>query len=259
MWETEYLLGEPSIGNRAFDTDAVEKTFSLPMAPIESKEKERYEEYVFEKPVSDGVYVCAADWAKEQDWTVISVIRLDRSPHQLVYWLRVNRRPYPMMIRWFNEAIDKYNAAAIHDATGLGNVVNDYIDVRARKFIMTGEKRANMLTEFVGAVERGYFQFPRISTAYHSVKYTRTGDLYSSGKDFHLPDEVCSLALAWHVGKKFSGYGGVVPEISKDGSQTRYEKHFSLTPEENDNPVSPKFADVYVKSTNPDDGISLLA
>ena len=178
MWRVEYELGEPSIGNRAFDTEAIEKTFNLPVEPISEVKKERYEEYVFEKPVSDGVYVVAADWAKEQDYTVISVVRVDRQPHTLVHYRRVNRRPYPMMISWFNEVIDMYNAEAIHDATGLGNVVNDYIDVRARKFIMTGEKRSNMLTEYVGAVERGYFELPRIPSLYTAHKYcVRKGSL----------------------------------------------------------------------------------
>lgn len=178
MWRVEYELGEPSIGNRAFDTQAVEDTFSLPLEPLSRSEKDRFEEYTFEKPVGDGVYVVAADWAKEQDFTVISVVRVDVQPHTLVYYMRVNRRPYPMMIGWFNDAIERYNAEAIHDATGLGNVVNDYIDVRARKFIMTGEKRANMLTEYVGAVERGYFELPRIPSLYTAHKYcVRKGSL----------------------------------------------------------------------------------
>ncbi len=260
MWRVEYELGEPSIGNRAFDTEAVEKTFSLPVAPITEVKKERYEEYVFEEPVNDGVYVVAADWAKEQDFTVISVIRVDRQPHTLVHYRRVNRRPYPMMISWFNEVIDQYNAEAIHDATGLGNVVNDYIDVRARKFIMTGEKRSNMLTEYVGAVERGYFTLPRIPTLYSAHKYCRTGDLYSGAtKDYHLPDEVCSMALAWHAAKRHSGYGEAITVTRGRESPGRYEKNFEMPKTDEGNSIySAPMYEVEVKTKGDDDGISLL-
>jgi len=232
MWNTEYLLNEPSIGNRAFDTAAVEEAFSLPLEPLEQQHKENLEEYTFEQPQKSGIYVVAADWAKEKDKTVICVVRLDTMPHSLVYYMRVNRRPYPMMIKWFNDAIEKYHAEAIHDATGLGNVVNDYIDTRARKFIMTGEKRSNMLTEFVGAIERGYFRFPDITSAHLEMKYCRTGDLYSGAtKDYHLPDTVCTFALAWNIGKQYSGYGEPITVTGLKNQPGRIESMFSFPQE----------------------------
>ena len=257
MWRVEYELGEPSIGNRAFDTEAIESTFSLPNDPIESEYKENLEELIFEQPVKHGVYVVSADWAKEQDKTVICVTRLDEEPHKLVYYLRVNRRPYPMMIGWFNDAIEKYQAEAIHDATGLGNVVNDYIDTRARKFIMSGQKRYDMLSEYVGAIERGYFQMPRIPSLYSSHKYCRTGDLYSGAtKDYHLPDEVCSLALAWHAGKTYSGMGDPIT-VRKDGSLTRREAQFSMQREKPHDPTVSQF-EVFNKTEADKDAISLI-
>jgi len=257
MWRTEYELGEPSIGNRAIDTDSVERMFSLPMEPLKSKVQTRFEEYTFEEPVGDGNYIVAADWAKEKDFTVITVMRVDVHPHTLVYYMRVNRRPYPMMIKWFNDAIENYNAEAIHDATGLGNVVNDYIDVRARKFIMTGEKRSNMLTEYVGAVERGYFQVPRIPTLYTAHKYCRTGDLYSGAtKDYHLPDEVCSMALAWNAARKHSGYGSPIT-IGRSNAPGRFEKNFTMPVEANETIYSSSY-EVEVKTKGEDEGINLM-
>ena len=199
MWRTEYELGEPAIGNRAFDPDAVEKTFSIPFEPISQNESKDFEEYIFEKPIAQGTYIAGADWAKEKDYTVITVVRTDKMPIKMVYYLRLNRRPYPVMIDYFNKAINDYSAYAIHDATGLGNVVDDYLDHRARKFLMVGAKRANMLSEYVNAVERGVYQFPNVKTAYISHKYCQVGDLYSSGNEFHLPDEVCALALVNHL------------------------------------------------------------
>lgn len=201
MWRVEYELGEPAIGNRAFDSEAVEKLFSLPFEPIEQKVAKDYEEYRFEAPENDkgGQYVIGADWAKEQDFTVIAVIRTDVEPVQLAYWARFNRRPYPYMISIFNREMGNYNAQGEYDRTGLGNVVADYLDTRAHGFTMSGAPRANMLSEYVNAVEKlGTLRFPKIPSAYIAHKYAQVGDLYSSAQAFHLPDEVCALALAYY-------------------------------------------------------------
>lgn len=227
MWRTEYELGEPSIGNRAFDTDAVEKTFSLPFAPITQKVAKDYEEYTFEEPNYNAHYVAGADWAKEQDKTVIQVIRDDVTPNRLVYYCRVNRRPYPLMIGLFNTAINRYSAEAIHDSTGLGNVVNDLVDIRARGFTMTGEKRDSMLTEFVADLERMEFQFPRIPSFYTAVKYCQVGDLYSRSQEFHLPDEVCAAALANRLIRRKSPSAGPIG-VNKNHDANRYAKIFDM-------------------------------
>lgn len=245
MWRTEYELGEPSIGNRAFNTEAVEAMFHVKPEPIEERTERDFEEYRFAEYERDGFYVAAADWGKEQDYTVISVWRADREPFELVYYLRVNRRPYPQMIGWFNDAIKRYDASAIHDSTGLGNVVNDYVDVRARGFTMTGEKRDAMLTEYVNGVEKGRLRAPRIQTAYLAHKYAQVGDLYSRSQEFHLPDEVCSFALAYKVMGRNTRPAGPIT-IPRSTEPTEFEKVFS-----------PHQTEVYVKDEEPD-GFSLL-
>jgi len=119
-----------------------------------------------------------------------------------VYYLRMRRRPYPVMIEYFNKIMRTYNADAIHDATGLGNVVQDYLDTRARGFLMTGAKRDNMLSEYVSAVENDKVRSPRIQSAYKATLYCSVEDMYSRAKEFHLPDEVCADALAWNLMNK---------------------------------------------------------
>jgi len=210
MWRVEYELGEPSIGNRAFDSDAIEATFSLPFEPLATETGKDFERYTFAEPERHGTYVATADWGKEQDYTVIAVGRVDIEPHRLVYYLRVNRRPYPQMIGWFNEAIRRYHADAEHDATGLGNVVNDYVDTRALKFHMVGDKRAAMLSEYVSAVEHGKWRFPKIPSAYIEHKWARYPDLYSNAKaqGYHLPDTVCAFGLMHHMAQR------VVPVVA---------------------------------------------
>jgi len=246
MWRTEYELGEPAIGNRAFDPDAVDKMFSMEMEPLSEKISKDFEEYTFAEYQRDGDYVAAADWGKEQDYTVISVWRQDRNPYEMVYYMRVNRRPYPQMIGWFNDAIERYSAVAIHDGTGLGNVVNDYVDVRARSFIMTGQNRNNMLTEYVNAVEKGAVRAPRIKTAHLAHKYCQVGDLYKSGQEYHLPDEVCSFALAFKV-MGWSGKPSGPIVVKRDNQPSKLEEFFS-----------PQQGEVYRKTEEPDSTFSLM-
>lgn len=201
MWRVEYELGEPSIGNRAFDSAAVERTYSLP-APSEAdtiKVGKDFEQYKFDEYRIDRDYIIAADWAKDIDFTVIGVWDVTELPMKRVYFMRMRRMPYPVMIAYYNKLMRTYNADGIHDGTGLGNVVQDYLDARAQKFLMTGAKRDNMLSEYVSAVENDKVRSPRITSPYKATLYCSTEDLYSRGKEFHLPDEVCADALAWHL------------------------------------------------------------
>jgi hypothetical protein len=207
MWEVEYDLQEPSFGSRAFETDCVEKMFSgygdTPDDPgrevYKHHDVERGEQYEFEPPdKKHGEYVTGADWAKEKDWTVIATFRVDVAPWRLVAYSRTRRKPYPYMVKLFNTRLERYPGDAIHDGTGLGNVVNDYLDGRATPFIMSGRARDDMLSEYVSAVENGQMIAPKVESAYTEHKYCSLEDLYGRGKDTHLPDTVCAFALAWH-------------------------------------------------------------
>jgi hypothetical protein len=228
MWESEYELNDPAVENVAFDRELVVSTFSLPFEPIESKTKKNFEVYTFAKQERDGTYVAGADWAKEQDYTVIAVSRIDVTPHQLVYYARFNRLPYPIMIDYFNKAINDYNAYPIHDGTGLGNVIQDHLDERARPFLMVGEKRHRMLSEYVNAVESGKWRFPKIPSAFREHRDCRVGDLYKNGgtENFHLPDTVCAFALMEYQARRFAPYIG--PDVLKKDPAyvNKYQKMF---------------------------------
>ena len=201
MWRVEYELGEPSIGNRAFDSEKVEAMFSIKPEEvvIAQKVSKDYQEYKFAEYQIDREYVIAADWAKAQDFTVITVYDATEFPVSVAYWIKMRRRPYPVMIDQYNKLMQTYNAQGIHDATGLGGVVSDYLDSRARGFLMTGAQRDNMLSEYISAVENDRFRVPRVTDFYKSHLYCSVEDVYSRGKEFHLPDEVCSMALGWKL------------------------------------------------------------
>lgn len=213
-WRVEYDLGEPSIGNRAFASDAVEAMFIKPDSDegrdlwqitdpndFTLKKSKEFQEYHFEDYRMDREYVISADWAKEKDWTVITIFDVTFEPARVVHWVRFHHLSWPTMIGKFNTLMNAYRCGtnAIHDATGVGNMVNDYIDERARGFLMTGEKRDNMLYDYIAAVENHKIIAPRVQEFYRATLYASTEDLFSRGKEFHLPDEVCSMGLGWHL------------------------------------------------------------
>lgn len=202
MWRVEYDLGEPSIGNRAIDTDSVERMFSLPETTLRQVVSKERQDYRFEDPKSDREYVIGADWAQSQDWTVITVTDVTFLPAKVVHWTRMRRHPYPVMIGVFNKLMKDYNAEGIHDATGLGAVVADYVDRRARGFLMTGAQRDNMLSEYISAVENDKWRAPRVPVFYKNHLYASVEQIYARGKEYHLPDEICSMALCWRLVSK---------------------------------------------------------
>lgn len=252
MWRVEYELGEPSIGNRAFDTPAVERMFDE-VAPEPKKHTRDYEEYELDTYRYDRDYVIAADWAKQQDHTVITVWDVTYLPIRMVYYLRFNRLPYPTMIGAFNKLQKKYFADGIHDATGLGGVVSDLIEGTARNFLMTGRQRDDMLSEYVSAVENDKLRAAKISSIYSAHKYCTVEDLYARGQDYHLPDEVCSAALAWKmVSRRF-------PAVEPFGIPKSHDNNWMARQLENDTPhlatQSDWRLDGVVRSSEDDDDV----
>ncbi len=198
MFRVEYELGEPSGASRAFDLDRLNKVF-VPMPVIKETDHGFDDmEWVFAEPEATGQYVAGADWAKEKDWTVIVVARIDVKPHKIVYLRKVGRRPWPFMTSEFNRVIHWYGARAAHDGTGIGNVVHDMVDERTHKVVFTGQDRTDLLVEYVAEVENFTYQFPRnIPDLFDGHKDTTVDEVWipSARWDAHLNDFVAACAV----------------------------------------------------------------
>lgn len=193
MWDTEYELQEPSPESRAILTDAVEAMFRPELGSFGGAPGESIE---LEPPVDGATYATGADWAKDVDWTIVTTFRTDCKPYRLVAYRRDGRRPWPQMVEVFDERIRRYPGPAAHDATGLGDVVDDLLTTEAQGVKLVGRSRADLLSDYVKAIEAGEVEGPRIEHAYGEHKYARLADLYGSG---HLPDSICSGALALYA------------------------------------------------------------
>jgi hypothetical protein len=196
MFRVEYDMGEPAGGNRAFDIAKVEAYFDE-RTPVRESHKANDDEWVFEEPNPLATYVAGADWAKEQDKTVIAIFRTDVDPHPLVYLRVINRRSWPDMVAIFNTKAEAYQARSAHDGTGVGNVVNDLVDHRVLKVNMVDQKRKDLLNEYVSDFEQGYFRIPRCTSAYNAHRATTMQMIWAGAAGgAHLPDEVAACAIA---------------------------------------------------------------
>jgi len=209
MWRVEYDLQEPSIGDRAIDGDALARMFDAEegsWAGLPDKQ------LIIRQPRAGRKYATGVDWAKEQDWTVISTWDTTQRPWQRVAWERTNKLPWPVMVRKVVDRLDRYPGPLAHDATGIGNVVGDMLTdlgVRLRHpvhdVVMVGREREAIFAEYVAAIEADELRSPMIEFVYKEHLYTRQIDLfggYGSGSRSgrgHPPDSVVADALAWRV------------------------------------------------------------
>ena len=199
MFEVEYDLQEPAPESRAIAPEAVERMFDASLGVYEGRVGEVIEA---EPPDPEGQYTIGADWARKQDYTEIGVLRTDVRPVRLVWFVRVNREPWPRMVGRYDEAARRYHvAAAHHDGTGIGDVVAGYMQTPSRPVIMVGRARNDMVSNVIAAIEAGEIVAPKIRSLEAELRYASVDDVYSGGSG-HLPDGLAMLALAWMgVGK----------------------------------------------------------
>ena len=238
MWKTEYELNEPSGTSRAFDLEAIERYFEVYPTPLreEHAKDESDDEWTWNDPDPNGEYAVGADWAKEEDKTVISVIRTDIYPRRIVYLRRMNRRPYPVMLNAFDSARSKYNdAPGRHDGTGLGNVVHDFLKhdgSEAAKEVMVGRSRSQMLSAYITDFENGGYRLPKnVEMFYRAHRGASVADVFAPHKwNSHTPDDLVSMALAHKTAGRIPDIVGI-GEIPASGIPRDADKQFHVVPD----------------------------
>lgn len=202
MFAVEYDLQEPSTEGRAIDTDHVERCFDEAMGAFEGMMDR---EACIEDPMERATYVTGVDWAKEQDFTVIRTFRTDVRPWREVCFMRTGRKPWPYMVALVEERMRRYGGLLVHDATGIGNVVDDLIDYDRNlviPIVMRGRDRETMFSDYVAAIEHDEIACPRVEFTYKEHLYCTYDDLFGKG---HPPDSVVSGSLAWAARKRMQG------------------------------------------------------
>lgn len=199
MWAAEYDLQEPSPEGRAILPEAVDACFrdefNGRLTAQELLGPMGYE-LIIEEPVKGATYATGGDWAKKKDHTVIDTLRTDVRPMRRVAWSRYQRMSWPMMIAKFDARVAKYPGPACHDATGLGDVVDDYQEADARGVVLAGQTRADVFTKYIAAIEDRAIVSAKIKYCEGEHRYCTNEDLMGGG---HPPDSFVAGAMAYRA------------------------------------------------------------
>jgi hypothetical protein len=193
VWDNEFCLQDPAPDIRAINTEKVLLAFRRSLGEFAGGNQEYIE---IEPPDPEGEYSTGADWARKRDWTIIVTLRTDTHPKRVVAWERSGRMPWPAMIGKLNRRLDRYGGNCEHDATGLGDVVDDYIEHEDKVFpyiIYGTKKRYDLVSNYIGAIERGDIVYPWIRFAEVEHRLSSVDDVYSQ----HTPDSIVAGALAY--------------------------------------------------------------
>jgi hypothetical protein len=191
MWLSEYDLQEPSPESRAIATVKVTEMFKRELGVFEGAPHEYIE---IQAPQDGGLYVTGADWARKQDWTIILTFRIDVRPIRLVAFERMGREPWPVMIGRFDDRVKRFRGTSAHDGTGIGDVVDGVMKTNnAHPVIMVGRARKDMLSNYIGAIERGELEAPFIKWMEKEHRLASVDDVYGEG---HCPDTIAAGAIA---------------------------------------------------------------
>ncbi|HSD72458.1 MAG TPA: hypothetical protein VLE54_06695 [Thermoanaerobaculia bacterium] len=196
MWLAEYELQEPSPEGRAIDGEALKRMFDPALGVYDGKDGEYVE---IEPPAKGGVYAHGADWARSKDFTVIVTLRRDCAPMRLVAFERMNRLPWPLMVAKLDQRIERFGGKTRHDGTGLGDVVDGYLEADRRNceaVILVGRARLDLFTKYIAAIERSEILAPMITYCEREHRYATNDDIYGSG---HVPDAFVAGALAYEA------------------------------------------------------------
>ncbi len=158
------------------------------------------------KPFSDRRFVVGLDLAKAVDYTVLYV--MDMEDGSCVYYKRMNKTDYKVIVKEAGEICRKYNYAdLIFDATGVGSGIADFLeteDITVHPYTFTNESKAELVNKLALAIEYAEIKVPNIVTVKNELSVftytlTRTGKLsYSAPAGYH-DDIVMALAMAnWY-------------------------------------------------------------
>lgn len=114
--------------------------------------------------------VAGCDWAKKQDYTVLTCWDYSQRPYRCVGFLRFHRRPYPNQVVSVVKFLNRFKDIQIllHDKTGVGEAIDDMLDAVPglvyRGVIFSNASKSIMVNDAVVLAERQEILFPNWPT-----------------------------------------------------------------------------------------------
>ena len=149
MWRVEYELGEPSGATSVFDIPRLKEVF-VRREELSAHSRHSFNDdlWVYEEPLTSGIYAMGVDLAKTTDWTVALVARLDVQPYRVVAIAKVGRIPWPSII-------DKLKATKAEDVWSTTLVNSHLPDETAALAVLNGIVEKSPYGIFGQSVSKG--------------------------------------------------------------------------------------------------------
>lgn len=203
MFKVEYDLQEPSVGNRAIESEAVNDSFDKKYGNFTGGQGEKITRWCCARGKKEGrpckthLYVTGVDWGKQRDWSVYATYRVDCDPWWLVEWERAKELPWPVLLQKARDRMAKYPGRMAHDASSMGgDMANDFLGIPATPVVLnSGLHRTGIFVQYILAIENRKLLHPYIDTLWYDHYYVSTDDLFVAGG--HPPDSFIAGALAW--------------------------------------------------------------
>lgn len=163
-------------------------------------------EYWFDPDIAKKKVVIGADWGKKKDYTVFHAIDYTANPPRVVGFLRFNGMAYTSAVVELMRFAKMFKEVSViyHDATGLGDVINDLMVDFPYPFepiVFTNASKAHMVNLLALSFEQGKILIPNYRTLLseleaYECKVNALGIMtFNAPSGFH-DDTVCSLMLA---------------------------------------------------------------
>lgn len=150
-------------------------------------------------------YIFGVDWARTNDWTVVSVI--DATTKRMVFMDRFNQIDYRIQVSRLKALAERYKPDAIvAESNSMGGPLVETLqweDLPVQPFVTTNATKAAIIDGLALAFERGELAILNDATliaelrAYESERLPSGLIRYSAPEGLH-DDCVMSLALAWY-------------------------------------------------------------
>jgi hypothetical protein len=163
----------------------------------------------FEDPIAGERYVAGADWARTEDFSVLTVIRIRTK--QVVYFARFNQLDWPFQKQKAMAMCKAYNNCPLYlDSTGLGDPIEHDLrraGVHTIGYKFTNESKKQLVEWLSVLIEHQWIKYPRIEKLIEELQAYEYEILPSGNVRYQAPegsingepihdDCVCSLALA---------------------------------------------------------------
>lgn len=198
LWEQEYLCKFQEMSSSAFPSELV-------YSCLDNYKYSTAIEGLLEPPEKGADYVCGIDLGRENDSTVMVVLRRDKLPYRIVHIESHVHQPYTYLMYRLNMLNSHYQFSAINvDQTGekgWGDLATEF-GIPINPIIFTLDNKMAMNDNLRVLFEKRILRLPRAATTLYSQIVNQQYEMTMNGKkryyhsyDSH-DDELYALALA---------------------------------------------------------------